>query len=541
MFTHQLTRFFDYIDTTSIRVRTYLKNNLYLVSILIVAALAAYGFELFNFNITPDEEIHATYLGHIRTWILQGRWGMYLLNKFVIPYTVVPFVPLFIGLLFYIMAVLLFLKSWKIVSGLEQIVFGTISITFPVVTFMYTFSTINYGVGIGLFLIALSTWIYSTSSGWHRLLALFPAALAIAIYQGFTLVSIAAFLIYIILDVIRSNKVVVNNILVIALVNMAALMVYFLMQKIFMLSMGSNLMGSYVGNFFSWEVFLNLSELYQTVRKVIFELVLPVYLGDKSIYALSAGAFGGLLFISMLNLFFNFRRHRLSIINRLFVVFLSFSLLIVPFAGAFFVRVTLMRFLIAAPLAASGFIMISMLGSHRGYKVLVALLASYCVLQFSLVSNHLFAASHLALQADRILAANLMDRINDAQIQAGAKKVRFIEIVGYYDAQETQLIPKRETFGVSFFELGQGNNERIAAFLQTLRMDGLSPLPDNQRDDKFFDFVNAMPEWPLEGSVKIFRGNIVVIKFSPYSHFQRAVLCQQANIQTLLHYAELCK
>ncbi len=541
MFRRKVTDFFCQIDMVSIRVQTYLKRNIYLVALLIIATLAAYGFELFNFNITPDEEIHATYLGHTRAWIVQGRWGMYLLNKFIIPYTTIPFIPLFIGLLFYIAAVLLLLKSWNITSVLDQIVFGAICITFPTMSFMYTFSTINYGVGIGVFFVALAMFIYSTARGYNKLFSLLPAAFSIGVYQSFIFVLIAAFTVYIILDVIRTQRIVVKNLLVIFLINVSALVLYFVVQRIFNSSTGNNTANSYVESFFAWQDLLNGNKLVEIFHRIIFEQAIPVYMGDKSIYALSAGAFGGLLLIGMLSLIFNLYSSRFSFVNSLFVVLLSFFLLLVPFLGAFFIKVTLMRFLIAVPLAAAGFVMIGIFGSHRGYKVLVTMITAYCVLQFSLVTNHLFAASHLALQADRILAANLVDRINEAQSQAGVKKIRFIEIVGYYDEPETQLIPKRETFGSSFFEFGQGDNERIVMFLQTLRIGGLMPMPNDRRDDKFFNFVDTMPEWPQDGSVKVFRNDIVVIKFSPYSHLQRTLLCQSPQIQALSHYEELCR
>lgn len=176
---------------------SYIKQNKSLIYTLALLAVAAYGFELFNFNLTIDEEVHATYTAPTLDWILQGRWGMYLLNKFVMPYSVIPFVPLFVALIFHIGAILLILNCWEVESKLEQFIIGAVCITFPIMAYLYTFSTINYGIGIGLFLVALSLFIYTKRDGWGRFFAIVPSVISIAIYQGFIPVLVAVFLVHI--------------------------------------------------------------------------------------------------------------------------------------------------------------------------------------------------------------------------------------------------------------------------------------------------------------------------------------------------------
>jgi hypothetical protein len=79
--------------------RNYLSEHSLLVALLSAVAVAAHGFELFNFNLTIDEEIHA-FSSQAYTWIAQGRWGMFLLNALLIPHPIIPFVPLFVALVF---------------------------------------------------------------------------------------------------------------------------------------------------------------------------------------------------------------------------------------------------------------------------------------------------------------------------------------------------------------------------------------------------------------------------------------------------------
>src|SRR5215217_5768181 len=71
------------------RMFAFLTQNAPVIYFLTFIAICAYGFELFNFNLTIDEEIHAKSIEPVLGWITQGRWGMYVLNKFLLPYTVI--------------------------------------------------------------------------------------------------------------------------------------------------------------------------------------------------------------------------------------------------------------------------------------------------------------------------------------------------------------------------------------------------------------------------------------------------------------------
>ncbi len=186
------------IDALSIDIGTYLKDNIYLLVTLSIVAIVVYGFELFNFNLTIDEEVHATLLGPTLQWIEQGRWGMYLLNTLILPYSTIPFVPLFIALVFHILAILLLVNLWGRYTKLEKIIIASIALAYPGIAYAYTFSTINYGIGFGFFCCALSLYLYVRLKGWKVFYAIIPAAFAISIYQGMAIALVAVYLIYII-------------------------------------------------------------------------------------------------------------------------------------------------------------------------------------------------------------------------------------------------------------------------------------------------------------------------------------------------------
>jgi len=116
MFRKTIDSFYVRLDTVTIIFHSYVEENAKLLIALAIVVMAAYGFELFNLNITIDEEIHAAYSHSTTAWVQQGRWGMFLLNKFIFPYTIIPFMPLFVALVFHVASMLLLLNIWGIKS-----------------------------------------------------------------------------------------------------------------------------------------------------------------------------------------------------------------------------------------------------------------------------------------------------------------------------------------------------------------------------------------------------------------------------------------
>ncbi len=535
-----LKRYFNelsvHIDQIVSDLHIYLIGNVNLIFVLVVIVLAAYGFELFNLNLTIDEEVYATYSSPTTDWISQGRWGMYLLNKFLFPRTVIPFVPLFVALIFHIGAILLLLNSWRVKSRLEQTIVGTVGITFPVMAYMYTFSTLNFGIGIGFFLVALSLFVYSKNSGLQKFLAAIPAAFAISIYQGFVPALISVFLVYIISAEIRTGQVAVKNLIALLCVFVLAILAYYTMQKIFVVSTVAET--TYTAQYFD---VIYLRDNFDTVLTRTWPILFLVYSGDKSIYGIEIPVLGCLIVISLLGLAANVLRSKMSIINKIFVVLFSLMLMLLPFASGLFMRGYLaMRFLVALPIPISGLIMLGMDKNLGIFKILIALLALFSVFQFVISTNHLFASSHLALQADRLLASRLIMRIEDAKIEANAgEDLKYMEIVGYYDQPSTELIPKLETFGASFFEWDQGNVSRVLLFMQTIGYRGLQALPLDRRA-QLIELANSLPRCPEKGCVRVV-GDTVVIKFGPYSDTQKQIICGGVSKQVLPEFPDFCK
>jgi hypothetical protein len=520
------------LSRISLQIESYLKDtqqyfreNTTLVVVMALILVAGYGFELFNLNLTIDEEIHA-FSGRYAEWVSQGRWGMYLLHRFLLPQPVIPFVPLFIALVFHLAAILIVMRCWGIVSTLESLIVGAMGVAFSGMAFVYTFSTLNYGIGIGLFLISISLFIYSKTSGWRQFYAAIPASFAISIYQTFLLVFACAFLVYFFSTEIRSErkKLELPKLIKMVGVGLLALLLYSVLQRIFTTLVDSS--SGYIGQVVDVRYLLDAPHV---VLDGFRSAISSVYTGADSVYGMRIDLFGVLLGVGALGVAANILRSRLSILGKVILAFLALALMLIPFISALATRGLLhIRSLIALPMALSGLLALSLLGTPRPYKLLVGFLTAVCTFQFIVSSNLLFSSSRISLEADRLLAAEIIGRIDSAKSEAGASEVKYLEIIGYFERPETPITPKIETFGTSFFEWDQGNIYRIVYFLKLIGYHDLQAMPPDRRGE-LIQIGRAMPTWPDTGSIVVLADS-VLLKFGPYSYTQVRYICRARNI-----------
>ena len=514
------------IDASKLSLSEYLKENIFTIIVIAFVTLAAYGFEIFNFNITIDEEIQAFHFAPLE-WLAQGRWGMYLLNKYLLPYTVIPFVSLFIGLLFHMVAILLLLKCWRVNSKIEQIVIGAICITFPTLAYDYTFSTFAYGIGIGFFCVALSLFLYVRYVGLYRYLSIIPAAFAISIYQGLALPLVLVFIVFLIDYGINNQDKIFNQIAQIAVIQLLSVLLYLVVQQILFI-INKITLSNYVSGFFSIS---QLKDNYKYILGQCWVMITGVYLGDISIYSYKIEGLGLFILIILIGLGARLLMSKAGMITKLLVFLLTLGLFFLPFVSGLLMNGHYdIRFLLGIPVAFAGLTMLSLRINLRIYKILIGFLALGCIFQFIRADNHLFASSNIALQADRSVGTRLLERIEESKAaeEPGAQ-LKYLEIVGYLSYPDSDLMPQYSTFGASFFGWDQGNPSRALYFLRTLGYEGLQPLPINQRS-MMIGLAEKMPAWPAEGSVKVV-GDIVLVKFGSYSYSQKMNICAGGILQ----------
>jgi hypothetical protein len=519
------SRISNQIESSLIDAQQYISKNSTLVFVLAIILLAGYGFELFNLNLTIDEEVHALSI-RFDDWISQGRWGMYLLHRFLLPQPVIPFVPLFIALVFHLAAILTFKKCLGIVSRSEGLIMGAIGVSYSGMAFVYTFSTLNYGIGIALFLVTISLLIYSRTLGWRQSFAAIPASIAISVYQPILLAFACIFLVFFISTEIRAErrKIDLQGLIRMVGVGLLALLLYSVVQRIFISVAGSGT--DYISQIVDVQYLL---ESPRIVLDGVRSAVTSVYTGSDLVYGMKIRLLGVLLGVGALGAVASILRSRLSGLGKVILGFLALALLLIPFGSVLTTRGLLInRSLIALPMALSGWLALSLLSTPRLYKLIIGILAGVCTFQFIVSSNLLFSSSRLSLEADRLLAAEIVSRIDTAKSVAGADEGKYLEVIGYFERPETSITPKIETFGASFFEWDQGNVYRIVYFLNLLGFSDIQAMPLDTRGE-FVQIGNTMPVWPEMGSIKVIE-EAILLKFGPYSFAQVELICSAGNI-----------
>ena len=324
----------------------YLKEHCRLAALLSGVAIAAYGFELFNLNLTIDEEIHA-FASQDTMWIAQGRWGMFVLNRLLIPYPIIPFVPLFVALVSHVTAVLILLYAWGVESKLQEAAVGSIAVSFPTMAYLYTFSTLNYGIGIGLFLAALSLAVFNRLSGSRQFLAAIPGTLSISIYQGLVVALVCLYVVEFLRVELKSSKRSIdlwNLFKMVSILGLSAA-TYYMVQKLFLLTLASGIV--YVDQFFD----INFArEHFDVVLKRTLSVARKVYMGSPAVYGSRITFLAPILVVSAIGVLAALRSSPLAAWNKLLIGLAAVGILLLPFSVGLVMRGEVaIRFLVAVP------------------------------------------------------------------------------------------------------------------------------------------------------------------------------------------------
>jgi glucosyltransferase GtrII-like protein len=496
-----------------------------------VVALLCFGFELFNFNFSIDEELHAAGIIRPDEWLAQGRWGMYLLTRFLLPFPVTPVVPVAVALVSYVASITLLLAAWGVGSPLARLLAGSMAIAFPGLAFIFTFSTMNFGVGIGFLLLSIGALLITRPSRGELLLGAVAFGGALSIYQAFAFAAVSAAGFAVVLAMIQrseggTTRAVPANRLALRWLSalIAGACLYAVAQKA-LLAMSGRRIGYVTGY---WDAAFLIDQPW-TVLSRMASSVWAVYMGTSEIYVEPLAPLGWLVGISVLLALAAAVRLPGTWVSRLTMLLALAVALVAPFAlNLTYKGMTLPRTLLGVPIALCGLVLVGWRSTPRGFRVLLAILVAVTVLRFSVATNRLLNAGQLGLLADRALAAQLVERIEALGAKAGGPRIQALELVGFHEWPKSPLFFKIETLGGSFFEWEQGNGYRVRPFLATMGAGVLGPA----RPEQMASVVQAalgMPVWPDPGSVENVDG-VAVVKLGPYSDQQRRDICRRYGL-----------
>jgi hypothetical protein len=491
---------------------------LWLLGFCLLIGMLTYGFNLFNLNLSIDNEVAGFADDGTIAWLIQGRWGTFLLDRFLLPHPIIPVVPMAITIAGLSASYVLSAVTWRWPINLAHYAAAPFAIAFPVLVHLSAFLNLAYTAAIGFTLSALAVYLAAMDRPRLYILSIPLLSTAIAMYQPVILFPLVSFLAFAAMRVPAAGIArTLRRVIVFCLALAASLILYYAVWRLWLSLAG--IKPSYVDDYiqlgalmaspltilatsarFTWSILSGSSEIYLEKRHVFAGTVLlaatvvvaECWLVRRSIseFMLQAALIGAALLLPLM------------------VVAIDLGFL--PY-----------RNLLGAPLGFAALVFIAMSTRRLGLaRPVLGLLCVLCLLGFADGANRLFYAQFLIVQSDRALANEIVGRIH-ALGGLPESRPTSVDIVGAHAAPSLPSIPKIQTstLAASFFEWDQGNPWRIAYFMRSLGYD-LRPIAPPQRL-ALLDRIKAMPSWPAAGSVQRIDG-VFVVKFSDYSQAQRA-------------------
>jgi hypothetical protein len=483
----------------------------------IILLLLLYGYEIFNFSLSPDEELYGYVYEH-NWWlaaIAQGRWGMSLLDRVFPTMGNIPVLPTVVfcaglGVSGCVLARVL------VRNHSAQLAFVGIFVSSPLWPHLAEFNITSWQIGIGFVLLTLSLLFMLADTRLGDIGAACLLVYAIGIYESF-------FAWFVVLICLRHLSVLLGTApigteerprfpwLRSGLVGLAGILGYLAVRHLLIAAFSLKL--NYVQNFVRLEEFTTVpsAAVARTLKRSLNLLIGsdPVFLGHGNILMLLPLlglliVVGSLLWRGPLKI--SARLLAGALLTAAFVAALS---LVVVSAGTIPSRALTSLIPINAFLAA-----VTFSKGGRFEKLLYGALAAALFVSIW-VSVSLFYTDHIARQRDQVLAVRIMTRVDNILPNPPPGRIPFI-VVGAVPVQSAGPFRKLDVFGDSFFDSSHegGNPWRVAAYLRTLGIDTLEPRLLEHLDGSYRPQVEAMPVWPAAGSVAMIN-DVLVIKLGP--------------------------
>ncbi|MGH9428122.1 MAG: glucosyltransferase domain-containing protein, partial [Terriglobia bacterium] len=159
-----------------------------MVGLLALVFLSLYGYELFHFTFSIDEEYASSWTNPALNWLSQGRWGMALVSALLPPIWAMPFLSTALFGLGLIFAALALSKLFGYAPA-EAMVFCVVFSLSPIWPHIVEFSTLSYGVGVGLIAFSLGSHLMFQRGAVALSLAVVCLCVSIGIYQTFAVLA----------------------------------------------------------------------------------------------------------------------------------------------------------------------------------------------------------------------------------------------------------------------------------------------------------------------------------------------------------------
>lgn len=479
-----------------------------------------YFFRLASFSLSIDDEF-----GAVRSspdvWLVQGRWAVYLLERFVVARQVLPFFPFIVFGTCLALSYRMLLEAFGVerLGKIDYLTF-TLYAGYPLWIFPLSFfsNTMAFGFGL-LFAVAAVCNVRSVLSlrdgGARVKRMLAPAlratvfgAIAIGMYQSFVFVVASVSLGLIVVDTLRENagwKAALARCAWVGGCVVLGIITYEVLQRLLLAL--THLGGErYVANFLNWNA-LRADPLH--VVWIVIVRGLQTYGGSVDVFGATFASFAVVVALGFASIvFWPSRSWRSRILAALLMAFLAALPFLLHLAAGGDLPA---RTLVAVPPVMW---LLGRLGSASPRRALAVM--SVCAIAVAAVQslyalNLLQTANEFVRKHDQALAAAVYARVVAAD--PGAKDGTIVDIYGEQPFDSLYPRPTPATMGYSFFEWDGGNIYRITAYMHLLGYPDFAVAnePQRRQDDPVF---REMPSWPAPGSVRTLHG-VILIKLGP--------------------------
>ena len=509
----------------------FLSQHRLLLGYMALVALLAYPYTLFSFSLSMDSEWHALDSGGKIAWVEQGRWGMYLLNQYLLPDSVIPFFPPFLALAGCIVGAFFLVLTLSPVRSWADYVATPIAIGCPIFYFALYFTTLGYGIGIAFAITAIGLYALTRWSIAGGITAVLFLASSISIYQAILPLIPVIFALYVVASITDKQRLPLGVLLRQSILFIAVLALsYGLYQQVsqaLMTLMQLKFDSGYMGGFIQFQP---TPEYMTTALRHTYNTGIGYYTGSSQYYindlpVLKWLFIGSALVVTLRILLAS----QQGIIVRLLGLCALLCAFAAPLSMLFLCNCpSPPRTLPSVPYVLAGIVFISARSSLNTIRVAVGVLALACFYKFCIINTRYALASQMRWQSDRELSTRIVERMGLLWDKLPAKQAGEtypVALVGELDTErETPFLFVRSVVADSFYAWGGGDLRMVSLWYSMGVFDYF--VANNDQYLTIAEEADKMPIWPAPGSVSVIKG-IFVIKLSNFTNNQKTIMCQQ--------------
>lgn len=483
--------------------------------ILFLTAAVLNSYFITTLSLSIDDE-----MGALRTdpevWVSQGRWAVYLIEKFLIQLPAIPFLPYLILDIALTLSYMMIIRAHGATPSWKSYLTFPIFCSYPTWWLISEFSSNVPAVALGLLLSVFSACLSAGSinglipsrSKFKHLLICLMLATAIASYQSLILLYLSIGLGMMLIGLIRADDkqtfhLIKNGVRFLAYA-VGAMLTYFVINKVFQNVTGAY--STYLNNF------INIAGILQNPIFATKEIIIEagrIYSGSEARFGATIGLAPVIVITATLALL-----KFTPIQNKLYALFIWTLVLATPFLLHFLAGAGGVPMRTMIPLAYVTWLMAFLLLTTTGVAaatVFMPIIAVYLV-QLLNVNSQYIASATLAQKHDELLAADIYRRIGEIDRDFDSTKPVNVDFFGHKRFETIYAKAWTSTMQASFFDWDNGNILRMLNYMKVLGYPNLHAVDENLRKNLTPTFMD-MPVWPAQGAVQK-HGDIYLIRLS---------------------------